>query len=126
MSETNRLNRIQWAQQHKNFSWDHVIFSNGKIFALNENSGKVWIMNGDNYYRSTRKNRAKVKIWGAISSTGKSELHFINTRHTAETYQNILLTTFMKFYHQCCYEGVWYFQQDGAPQHTQQVLQKNF
>ena len=118
VSENNRKRKLQWAKDHKQHDWWKTIFSDEKYFVLGKENGRIWCFPSCDNARRSKKGRASLHIWGAISSKGKSELVIIKNTMNRWKYINIMDNNMMNFYHYCAQEGVWYYQQDGAKPHT--------
>ena len=114
----NKEKRLQWCKKSHNHDFNKTIFSDEKVFYLNKRDGRVWILPGGNNQRKTTKSTVKMNVWGAITRYEKSNLCHITSNINAIKYQEVLKKNMLPFYHHVAKEGVWWFQQDGAPPHT--------
>ena len=82
MSEKTRLQRLEWANKHKNWSseqWAKVLWSDESPF---NRRCRVWLVHGDTQnpagVRQTVKNDKKIMVWGCFARSGVGKLVVID------------------------------------------------
>ena len=123
--------RLQWAQLHQRWiagRWDNVIFSDECRFQMDTHDGRRRVFRRANERFapncvSTVGDRRVVMAWGAITSTGRTPLIFINGNLTARRYiAEVLRPHLLPF---LAGNGNPTFQQDNAPA-NRAILTQNF
>ena len=134
--QRHRQARLNWARLHRrwlNRQWNTVIFSDESRFLLDRHDGrqKVYRRRNERYLPqcvSAVADKRSVMVWGAITSTDKSDLVIIDGNLTAQRYINdILHPHLLPFLAR--HRNNLVFQQDNAPAHrafaTHTFLQQN-
>lgn len=117
------LARLNWAQLHQRWAanrWDDIVFSDECRFQMDTNDGrqKVYRRRNERFAPncvSTVGDRRGVMVWGAISSTDRSPLVFINGNLTAARYINEVIRPHLLPFLARNRNPT--FQQDNAPAH---------
>ena len=131
ISAANRVRRVQWAQEHLNWSlneWRKVLWSDESPFVLRFNSKKkrVWRVHNERYNPEctvgTVKHDKKINVWGAFNASGVGMLHRIEGTLVKEGYLNILENVMLPSADMTLMRENWYFQQDNDPKHTAHVV----
>lgn len=125
------LARLNWAQLHRRWAarqWDTVVFSDECRFQMSSNDGRkrVYRRRNERYAPnciSTVGDKRGVMVWGAISSTDRSPLVFINGNLTALKYINDVIQPHLLPF--LARNGFPTFQQDNAPAHRA-IITNNF
>ena len=147
LTEKQKLKRLEFCQERKTWTgrdWERVLFSDESPFELfhptNKQNDRVWDINPHNIPPvESVKNPPKMMVWGMMSRSGLSELHFIPPKRSvnAEYYINEILEkcclpTFKRRKTRapltqrkmCRKMSDTIFMQDGAPAHTAIRTQK--
>jgi hypothetical protein len=61
--------RVQWAQDHRNFDWSNVFFSDETMIQLSANITRTWHKTGSRPNVPRPKFPLKVMFWGAVSAS---------------------------------------------------------
>lgn len=109
--------RVQWAQQHQDFDWSNVFFSDETTIQLGANIIRAWHKKQSRPTVAKSKFPLKVMFWGAISVSRKSPLFVVSVTLNAEGYQGLLAEHFLPWFRRQRI-GRLTFQQDNAPPHT--------
>ena len=110
--------------------WDTVIFSDESRFMLEHHDGRmrVYRRRHERFHPqciSQASDRRGVMVWGAISTTGRSQLVTVRGNLTAQRYINdVLQPHLFPFVQQ--HLGPLIFQQDNAPAHRAIIILKLF
>jgi transposase len=127
VSEKNRKKRLQWAQEHLNWTekdWRSVIWSDESPFTLFYNRcNRVWRMPGEEHkkfsFTGTVKHDTKINVWGCFSFAGVGEFCRIIGNMNAPMYVEILRNYLRPSALKLVEPGDdWLFQQDNDPKHT--------
>ena len=124
LSEKNKKERIVYAIKHlkDDFDWSKWI-NNDKKFNLDRPDGFHYFWAFDDLppeiFSKDYNVRKNVIVWGAIWSTGKSELKEVKKKSNSKDYQEILEDALLS-----CYENGDIFQQDGASIHRSKKNKK--
>src|ERR1700722_1470897 len=119
LTQDHREKRLQWAQQHKHFDWNNVIFTDEKTFELGKKRRKVWRFPGTIKIVRTVKHPLKLQVWGCFSKNGFGQLisfrHNLTGAFMCKIYENGLLPTAQRHFP----EGStsWFLQEDNDPKH---------
>ncbi|CAF1683145.1 unnamed protein product, partial [Adineta ricciae] len=123
LKETHREQRLIWAQQHKNYNWNNVIFTDEKTFKLGNSGRKVWRFPGVKKVVRTVKHPPKLHVWGCFSRNGFGRLIVFDQNLTGELmcelYESGLISTAEDQFP----EGPtsWFLQEDNDPKHKSRV-----
>lgn len=151
LSDAHKEGRVAFGEKHKREDWKRWIISNEKWFCLGGVQGneRMWVSmenpNPDERYVPKVQSPHKIMVWGAVSYTGRSALHFFDSNCNASEYIKALSTAFMgrgdnsnrgqthfydKEYLNLDPEKSYVFQHDGASSHyskkTEQWIERNF
>ena len=117
LSETNRLKRIQWAQEHIDKDWQHAIFADEASIWVSRGRIRMWTKGDSVRHTTTVKHTQKINIWTGFSSMGTFPLCIFDENLTAVLFVKILeehLLEQAKVFHQ----DEWFIVQDNDPKHT--------
>jgi hypothetical protein len=118
-----------FAELYRHEDWQRWLFSDEKWFLIGGIKGneKMWVEMSDPdpeaRYVGRVAHPTKVMVWGAVSYTGKSALHFFEDKVDSTAYQKAVEAAMLG----CLWEPEWLnldpeveytFQQDGARVHT--------
>lgn len=93
LTHSNKEARMKFASTHLNTNWHHVLFSDEKLFVLQNTGRVVWIKAGEPIpMREVGEQKASVMVWGCVWYGGKSTLHTTSKTITAQRYTDILST----------------------------------
>jgi transposase len=97
ITDAQKTVRVQWAQNHRQFDWSTVFFSDETMIQLSANLNRAWHKMGHRPSVARAKFPLKVMFWGAISLSRKSPLLVVSGTLNAQGYQALLdqdLTSF--------------------------------
>ena len=118
LTRKNIQKRLNYCLKHRNFYWRKVLFSDESIFQLNSNNQKIFKLKDQKTPSIPKLNpNTKIMVWGGISYSGKTSLHFVNGNMKADQYLKILKAKRREMLQLFRSRKIWYFQQDGAPCH---------
>jgi transposase len=115
LTQGNIHKRLSFATAHLNSNYHHILFSDEKLFVLQNTGQVVWIKKGEAIpTREVDQMKASVMTWGCVWYGGKSTLHTTNKNINAQEYTSILSKHLLP----CMPEGSRFrFQQDNASPH---------
>jgi len=116
LSEKQKINRINWCNEHKNYDWDNVIFSDEASIWL-DFSGKRWVNMNCNDVNYVVKHPIKVHIWGYISINHGTKIHIFTENLTATKYLSIIKDNLPK-------TNGYIYQDDNDPKHRAKIITK--
>jgi transposase len=125
ITDLQKEKRVRWAQDHRNFVWSNVFFSDETMIQLSANITRAWHKTGSRPNVPRPKFPLKVMFWGAISASRKSPLVIISGTLTAQGYQDLLVQHFLPWFRRQ-HIGRMTFQQDNAPPHTAKTTKRFF
>jgi transposase len=125
LREPNRVKRLEWAQNHINWTldqWRSVLWSDESKFEIRYHaSRKVWRKDGQRYNPKntikTVKHDKSVMVWGCFSYWGVGRLYRINGIMKKEHYHSILQRQMIPSAAGLFLGRPWIFQQDNDPKH---------
>ena len=83
LSETNRLKRIHWAQEHVDKDWQHAIFADEASIWVSQGRIRMWTKGDSVRHTTTVKHTKKINIWAGFSSIGTFSLCIFDENLTA-------------------------------------------
>lgn len=123
-----RQSRLNWAEQHKNWSvdkWKGVVFTDEKIFRVGNNAHGVFVTRSptEKYepqcIQRTVKHGLQVHVWGIIGWNGVGSLKLVKGNLTAEAYRRTVINDIGRTGRAVANRNRRFvFQQDSAPAHT--------
>lgn len=115
LTQGNIDKRLSFASSLLNSNFHHILFSDEKLFMLQNTGNVVWIKKGEaTPTREVNQMKASVMVWGCVWYGGKSTLHTTNKTINAQEYTSILSKHLLP----CMPEGSRFrFQQDNAAPH---------
>lgn len=120
LTEEHRANRLQWAEDHKDFDWDRVIFTDESTYTVYMPVTKVWRRRGEKKVVRTLKHPCKINFWGCLSSKGFGCCYSFKPNLNADLmcgiYEKRLLPTASYWFGGD--PSSWYLQEDNDPKHT--------
>ena len=128
LTARHRQARFNWARIHRRWTlrmWQDVVFSDESRYYLAKHDGRLRVYRrpGERFQNCTvneASDRRSVMVWGAISTTGRSQLVIIRNNLNGQRYvNNILQPHLIPFLN--THNNVMTFQQDNARPHTAQV-----
>ncbi|KAJ0406372.1 hypothetical protein P43SY_006980 [Pythium insidiosum] len=131
MTAEHRRERLSWAKEKlsSKFDWTIVMISDEKKFNLDGPDGNQYYWHDrrlpPEFYSKRVAGGGSVMVWAAISSHGKSQIHFLEGRQSARSYIGTLEAALLPFsaaMRQQLGDRDPVFQQDGASIHTAQVV----
>jgi hypothetical protein len=126
LTEKHRKKRLQWAQNHQDFDWNQVIFTDESTFQLFRSNKKVWQFGGRRKVFRTVKHPPKVHVWGCFSAQGFGNIicfqKNLNAQYMCTLYERGLLTSADKFFGDENLE--WFLQEDNDPKHRSKICRK--
>ena len=122
LTEKQKQNRVLWAQNHLNDTWEQTFFLDETAFELYRNTVRRWYK-GARPIRRMPKSRVKIFAWGGFCIRGKSNLFFFSTDHGRKILVEILREHVPNI--RRLLGDDWRFQQDNDPKHTSR-LAKSF
>lgn len=122
LTEKHKQNRVSWAQNHLNDTWERTFFSDETAFELYRNTVRRW-HKGARPVRYMPKSRVKIFAWGGFCIKGKVDLFLFSQIMDAEFYVGILRERVPEI--RRIFGTRWRFQQDNDPKHTSR-LAKSF
>jgi transposase len=105
--------RLIWANNHTNYDWTRVIFSDEMSIWKDRDSNKCWYLKGNQKIKETIKHPIKVHIWGCITLGGLEAFHLFDHKLNSVKYTEILFEHLIPIY-----TDEFIFQQDNSPIHT--------
>jgi len=129
LSRNNIADRLRWAQRrvlYREVQWDRIVWSDESPFCLNFNDGRarVWRERGRNRLHpdfvapEVQGNGGSVHVWGAIWTTGRSELQILRRTVTGATY----IETLERFLQNPNLPPDWRLQDDNARPHRARIV----
>lgn len=118
LTEVQKQNRVLWAQNHLNDTWEQTFFSDETAFELYRNTVRRW-HKGARPLRRMPKSRVKIFAWGGFCSRGKSTLFLFRQIMDASFYVGILRERVPEI--KRILGDKWRFQQDNDPKHTSRL-----
>jgi Transposase len=133
ISEKNREIRLQWANDHENWTmdqWMDVIWSDESKFELFSVHGRQWVWRKpDEKYKidclipTVKSGGLGVMVWACFSGRGGlGPLVELRGRINAAKYKNLLEQNLLPFIKE--HENRYVFQDDNAPIHTAKLIKK--
>ena len=125
-----RQKRLQWALEHRNFSWNNVVFSDESRFCLvSDRPVIVRRRQGEEYLPACLNTTMKhggggIMVWGCIARNGVGRLHKIDGNVNAQHYLQILKYCAIPSMQHLFGDQPSIFQQDNAPCHTAKVVKE--
>lgn len=120
LSNGHRINRVGWAEKHRNFDWSSVIFTDETTFYLTSSGRKTWQSPLKRKMQRTVKFPQKLNAWGAFSAQGFGKLicftENLNAELLCSIYERGLLSTALEQFGPK--PGSWTLQEDNDPKHT--------
>lgn len=132
LSEAQANQRLRFAQQHVDWDWETVIFSDEKVFCSSEDFRKtLWRANNTRYDRRhiqpiKRSGRISCGYWGWMSSAGPGELVRISPHFTSAEYVSILEDVMLPTARAIYPDNNIVFIQDNSPVHTARIVREWF
>lgn len=131
VSEENRKKRLQWAQDHLDWTveqWRRVIWSDESPFVLRyKGRTRVWRLPHERYLpfacKATVKHDIKINVWGCFSGNGVGELRVVQGNLEQKQMLTILQESFLSSLRKLHPYDEYYFQQDNDPKHTSKLVQ---
>lgn len=128
LSEKNIADRLRFTSKHKSTKWSKVMFTDEKDFWLfSRPHGKndvVWMDKDDPPPAAPQmKYSPKLKVWGGITTHGKTKLIVYEGSLNAEQYKEQILKPAMPDIKRLLPNSSFIFQQDGATCHTAKTTQ---
>jgi hypothetical protein len=114
LTDTHKINRVQWCEEHQNTRWFNWVFSDESRFQLYRNLNGRWGKKRKSCERT--KFGKSIMVWGGIGSKGKTELQVVKGNINSEKYQEILIRAENEL--KGLYPKGFVFVQDGASCHT--------
>jgi hypothetical protein len=129
LTVNHREHRLWFANLYRHEDWRRWIISDEKWFYIGGIKGneKMWVSMQDpdpeERYVGRTAHPTKVMVWGAVSYTGRSALHFFDSKVDGQEYQQAVQKAMLS----CLWDEEWMnltrgkpyvFQQDGARCHT--------
>lgn len=123
LKEVHREKRLLWAQQHKNYNWDNVIFTDEKTFKLGNSGRKVWRFPGITKVVRTVKHPLKLHVWGCFSRNGFGRLIVFDQNLTGDLMCDLYETGLLPTAEDQFPEGPtsWFLQEDNDPKHKSRL-----
>jgi len=117
--------RLKFASDYKNHDWENTLMTDESDFNLfartNPKNDVVWAKSFDEVPpMEVVKHTAGVKVWGGVSATGRTKLHFYTGTIGAKQYVKILTGAATEM-HDAMNDDEWTFQHDGASAHKAKV-----
>ena len=120
LNEDQRLKRKKWTEEHMDFDWDKVIFTDDSSFFIYTKVPRVWRRRGEKKIIRTFKYPSKVHIWGCLSMKGFGNFYVfkknLNADLMCKIYEKKLYPTAKKWFGEDTND--WYLQEDNDPKHT--------
>lgn len=120
LTATHRKQRLAWAKQHRQQSWDNVIFSDESTIYLNSHHRNVWQPKGRRFVIRTVKHPRKVNFWGCFSAKGFGRVYTFTDNMNADKlvriYKKALLPSAAAHFPDP--SKPWVLQEDNDPKHT--------
>jgi inhibitor of nuclear factor kappa-B kinase subunit alpha len=116
--------------------WETVVFSDEKVFtieqSLNKQNDRIWMASlpssNSSFQMAARSQKpASLMVWAAITSNGKSPLHFVKPGVKIDQVyyrEHILEGALLPWAKQHFGNRSWTLQQDSAPSHRAKMTQK--
>jgi hypothetical protein len=112
--------KLAWANEHTEFDWQKVIFTDETTIVLNQHPTRVWQKRGAKKVSRTVKHPAKVHVWGCFSSKGFGKIYIFTKNMNAdllcEIYEHALLPSAQYWFGKDT--ASWVLQEDNDPKHT--------
>jgi transposase len=125
ITDVQKVKRVHWAQAHRGFDWQTVLFSDETTIQLSANLSRAWHKRGRRPNLPRSKFPQKVMFWAAVSATRKSPLFAVEGTLNAQGYQGLLADYFLPWFRRQ-HIGRLQFQQDNAPPHTAKTTKRFF
>jgi transposase len=122
LTDAHKLSRLSFARRRRPLGfWDKVMWSDEASFALYSSTKGEWVSKGEVAApHETVKWPPRIRVWAAISSTGKTPLIRIDKKMNAAAFEKLLKTKLIP--HMCqAINGTtkdFVFMQDGDGTHT--------
>ena len=130
LSEKARQKRLQWALEHRNFTWDNVVFSDESRFCLvSDRPVIVRRRPGEEYLPECLNTTMKhggggIMVWGCFAKNGVGRLHKVDGNINAEHYLKIMKYCAVPSMKHLFGNQPAIFQQDNAPCHTAKAVKE--
>ena len=123
---THRKKRLEFIRKYLRHPWSRTVFSDEKNFLLfppiNHHNDVVWTSEAQPQEAIVERYCPQVRVWGAISSSGKSKLIVYEGTLSAERYIHVLEEALPSLNR--VNGSDWIFQQDGAAPHRAAITMK--
>jgi transposase len=117
--------RLQWALNHTQDDWSHIIFSDESTFQTFRNTQIVRYKAGNSRPSHPMvKHPYKVHVWGAFCRQGPIGVALFTGKMNSAKYREILQSQLLPNAYHAGYG--WKFQQDNAPTHTAKLTHQFF
>ena len=132
LTDAHKAKRVEWAHKHRDNTFDNWVFTDETMIELNgiRRCNYLWHDQDESdceeRYISCPKKQTKIMVWGGISRTGRTSLHFHEENVTSKVYQECIKEAFLPAIGDPEYLG-WppgqpgHLQQDGASSHMSDV-----
>ena len=122
LTDSRKQVRINWCEQHLNFNFDNVIFTDQCAFRLYSNYIKVWTFrHGETLFQRPPYN-PQVMVYGAISKLGKVCIVIKQGSYNSSFHCELLEQQVLPIAIELFPNG-FVLQQDNAPVHTSSITQ---
>jgi transposase len=95
ITESHRLQRIEWCKKHLKFDWKKVIFSDETMIELDRCKIRQWHPRGKRPTKRTTKFSGKMMFWGAICAKCRGPLARVLSTLKSEGYTKLIETQLM-------------------------------
>lgn len=128
-SEKNIADRLRFCRKHKRTNWNKIMFTDEKDFWLfskpHGKNDQSWVGPDDPVPTAPQmKYSPKVKVWGGITTHGKTRLVVYEGSLSAAKYQQLILKPALRDIKRLLPDCSHVFQQDGATCHTAKSTQE--
>jgi len=114
---------LQWVKEHRNFDWNHVIFTDESTFQLYSSKKKVWQFARNKKVFRTVKHLLKIHVWGCFSVSGFGKLvcfqRNLDANFMCSIYEQGLLASARELFGEGNID--WILQEDNDPKHRSKI-----
>ena len=132
VNTVNREKRLEYARTYREKPlrfWNHVVWSDKSKFNLFDSDGKTTVcrttkeeLDSQCTVPTVKYGGGSIKCWGCFSSSGVTDLVFIDGNMLGELYRDILQKNLLQSVKNLNMDKDWTFQYDNDPKHRAAIV----